>query len=93
MHEQCLDFLIVHHPGRGASTQKDTWIFDDQMLVHPIIIQSSGLWHDMQDGLDRHSAKGGAATGQSQVAVIRCSTVAGQRTGSVGELEGKEDGQ
>jgi hypothetical protein len=57
---------------RQASPDKDTWIFDTQMPLHPIMVQSQDVWQDVPDGLNRHSAQGGAATGQSQVAIIRC---------------------
>jgi hypothetical protein len=57
---------------RQTSTDKDMRIFDTQMPLHPITIQSQDVWQDMPAGLNRYSAQGGTATGQSRVAIIRC---------------------
>jgi hypothetical protein len=48
-----------------------TWIFDDQMAAHDILIQNEGLWQPVPPGVTRHSLEGGAATGTAQVAMIR----------------------
>ena len=56
---------------RKSDLTASTWIFDDQMLAHDILIQNEGPWLPVPQGVTRHSLEGGAATGTAQVAMIR----------------------